>query len=105
MRSKLFKSLILFMAIGLYSTAFADVLLIEQVRESEARDLPRNGMTLDEVLQRYGEPERRVAPVGDPPITRWVYPDFTVYFEYDLVINSVLAPGAVLGHNSGTQDD
>ncbi len=27
--------------------------------------------------------------MGDPPITRWVYPDFTVYFEYQYVINAV----------------
>lgn len=28
--------------------------------------------------------------VGQPPITRWDYRSFSVYFEYDHVINSVL---------------
>jgi hypothetical protein len=28
--------------------------------------------------------------VGDPPITRWVYDRFTVYFENDRVIHSVV---------------
>jgi hypothetical protein len=28
-------------------------------------------------------------PVGQPPITRWDYREFSVYFEYDHVINSV----------------
>jgi hypothetical protein len=28
--------------------------------------------------------------VGDPPISRWVYDHFTVYFEYDKVLHSVV---------------
>lgn len=27
--------------------------------------------------------------MGQPPISRWSYPDFTVYFENDLVLHSV----------------
>ena len=79
--------------------ANADVLLIEEVRERLQRDLPGNGMTKNEVRQRYGEPDQRHAPVGDPPITRWVYDDYSVYFEHDLVIESVLNRGAVLARN------
>ena len=51
---------------------------------------PYNGMSMDRVLQRHGEPKERMTPVGDPPITRWVYPDYTVYFEHDRVIHAVL---------------
>lgn len=79
--------------------AGADVLLIEEVRERMQRDLPANGMTKEEVRRRYGDPAQRHAPVGEPPITRWVYDDYSVYFEYDLVIESVLNPGAVLARN------
>ena len=50
---------------------------------------PYNGMSMDRVLQRHGEPKERIAPVGEPPIARWVYPDYTVYFEYALVLTSV----------------
>mgnify|MGYP005843143783 CR=1 FL=1 len=74
----------------------ADVLLIEEVRERMQRDLPDNGLTKTQVEQRYGAPGERRAPVGDPPITRWVYDDYSVYFEHDLVIESVLHRGAVL---------
>ena len=51
---------------------------------------PASGISMDSVLQRYGEPQNRVPAVGQPPITRWVYPDFTVYFEYRHVIHSVV---------------
>lgn len=78
--------------------AWADVLLIEELRERMQRDLPRNGLTQADVERRYGTPSERRSPVGDPPITRWVYDDYSVYFEYDLVIESVLHHGAVLAH-------
>ena len=51
--------------------------------------MPPRGATKDEVRQRLGEPERRVSAVGDPPISRWIYEEFTVYFEYDRVLHSV----------------
>jgi len=41
------------------------------------------------VEERFGTPRTKYDEVGDPPITRWVYPDFTVYFEYQYVINAV----------------
>jgi len=90
------KVLMVLVALGGFTYLHADVLLIEEVRESMQRDLPRNGLTKPQVEQRYGIPNERRAPVGDPPITRWVYDDFSVYFEYDIVIESVLHHGAVL---------
>ncbi|MFU8878093.1 MAG: hypothetical protein ACNA7E_08115 [Wenzhouxiangellaceae bacterium] len=78
----------------------ADVLLIEEVRERMLRDLPTNGMSAVEVERRYGAPNQRHSPVGDPPITRWVYDDYSVYFEYDVVLESVLHHGAVLGRDT-----
>jgi len=81
-------------------SASADVLLIEEVRERMQRDLPSNGLTKAEVERRYGNPNQRNAPVGDPPISRWIYDDYSVYFEYDLVIESVLHHGAVLRHRT-----
>ncbi len=82
--------------LGLIGSAAADVLLIEKVRERMARDLPDNGLTMERVKQRYGEPRERHAAVGDPPITRWVYDDYSVFFEYNLVIESVVHHDAVL---------
>lgn len=78
------------------ASAAADVLLIEEIRERMQRDLPANGLSKAEVERRYGAPGERRTPVGDPPITRWVYNEYSVYFEHDLVIESVLHHGAVL---------
>lgn len=79
--------------------AAADVLLIEEVRERQLRDLPENGLRMSAVEDRYGAPEQHYNAVGNPPITRWRYSDFSVYFEHDRVIESVLHHGAVLSHN------
>jgi hypothetical protein len=66
-----------------------DVLLIERVT-TEGVERPANGMRMDEVERRFGAPQLRHPPVGEPPIARWVYPAFIVYFEHDRVIYSVL---------------
>jgi hypothetical protein len=46
-------------------------------------------MTMNRVESRFGSPERRLAAIGDPPITRWEYSGFIVYFEYDKVLHAV----------------
>ncbi len=51
---------------------------------------PTRGMSMAKVEASYGAPVRRQAPVGEPPITRWEYPGFIVYFEYQYVIHSVI---------------
>ena len=53
-------------------------------------DMPVRGMHMDQVEQMYGKSMGINPPVGDPPITRWDYPGFAVYFEYSYVIQSVV---------------
>ena len=53
---------------------------------------PARGTSKAQVEKHFGAPTDRVAAVGDPPISSWVYPGFTVYFEYDHVIHAVLTP-------------
>ena len=55
----------------------------------DAAGKPTRGMTQAKVESRYGAPATVKAPVGDPPITRWEYANFVVYFEYDKVIHAV----------------
>ncbi len=71
--------------------ATADTLLMENIDSASATatERPGRGLTMDQVQQVWGPPETRHAPVGDPPITRWDYPGFSVYFEYSRVIHSV----------------
>ena len=77
--------------------AAADVLLIEQVRQAEALTVPVNGQTMSEVESIFGAPDNKTGAVGDPPITRWNYPRWSVYFEYDRVLFTVLNEGEVVG--------
>jgi hypothetical protein len=53
--------------------------------------VPTRGVTMAQVEQQYGAPAERIAAVGQPPISRWVYPSFVVYFERNLVIHAVAA--------------
>ena len=52
-------------------------------------DVPSRGLTMAQIEQRYGAPTNRVPAIGQPPITRWLYPTFVVYFEYNVVIHAV----------------
>ena len=51
---------------------------------------PKRGITKAQVKAQLGEPNGWRPAVGQPPISSWVYDSFTVYFEYDRVIHSVL---------------
>jgi len=50
---------------------------------------PARGQSMAQVERQFGAPSERFAPVGQPPITRWVYADKVVYFEYDHVVHAV----------------
>jgi hypothetical protein len=50
---------------------------------------PSRGMTQSGVETKFGSPNAKKAAVGDPPISRWEYGDFVVFFEYDKVIHAV----------------
>ena len=92
--------LALFAGLAPFGLLSADVLLIEEVRQAERMDVPANGMSMDDVRARFGDPSSKNAAVGDPPITRWVYDSWSVYYEYGLVLFTVLHKGAVLDNNS-----
>jgi len=51
---------------------------------------PARGATMAQVEARFGMPVRKYAAVGDPPITRWDYPGFSVFFEHNLTLHSVM---------------
>ena len=52
---------------------------------------PTRGMTMNQVAAKFGAPADKLPAVGRPPISRWNYPGFVVYFERNYVIHSVLA--------------
>lgn len=61
------------------------------VRDSNLQR-PAPGITMKEVEAQFGAPQERHPSVGEPPITRWDYPGFSVFFDHDRVIHSVVAP-------------
>ncbi|MBV6416187.1 MAG: hypothetical protein CMLOHMNK_00718 [Steroidobacteraceae bacterium] len=54
---------------------------------------PSRGATMASVEQRFGAPASKHAAVGQPPITRWDYAQFSVFFENDRVIHAVVTGG------------
>lgn len=71
--------------------AHADTLTIPlgQQAAAQQQSLPQRGSSTSQVQRQHGDPVTRHATVGQPPITRWDYAGFSVYFEYDHVIQAV----------------
>jgi outer membrane protein assembly factor BamE (lipoprotein component of BamABCDE complex) len=75
--------------------ALADELLIDTIHNSpvnSAEGIPRptRGMSMNQVQRVYGDPSVTHPWVGQPPITRWDYPEFSVFFEHRYVLTSVV---------------
>ncbi len=80
------------LCLGILSTTTvqADVLRIPISQQGSASiKMPTHGDKQAQVIQQFGEPSKRHASVGQPPIIRWDYPGFSVYFEQSTVVNSV----------------
>lgn len=105
MRKILLMTVLALSAIGL---AHADELTLPAPADAASPDiatdakplpaqLPQRGERMAEVLKQFGEPTLKHATVGGhepkhPPITRWDYPNFTVVFEKDIVVDAIV-PG------------
>ncbi|NSM55927.1 phosphodiesterase, partial [Serratia marcescens] len=69
---------------------FADTLSIPLGAQGDTRvALPAHGESREAVLQRFGLADEEHPAVGQPPIVRWDYRDFSVYFESGRVLDSV----------------
>lgn len=84
--------LVLPLLVGYTDISVADVLLIDSIQKQSEKGLatPTLGQLKAQVRQQFGEPKQIVAAVGTPPIGRWIYDEFTVYFESNYVIHSVV---------------
>ncbi len=92
---------------GLLALAFAvqadDVVMqpdaaTQQMAAAKPAGIPAKGQTMAEVVKRFGEPQmKHKAAGGDapkhPPITRWDYAGFSVFFEHAHVVDTVV-PGS-----------
>jgi hypothetical protein len=84
----------------LASTVHADTFDVRKnARQSSMGDLPRRGLSMAQVEQRYGAPVDKLPTAGGdaprhPPINRWRYNGYTVYFERNRVLHSVVDSSA-----------
>jgi hypothetical protein len=88
-------ALTLALAMVLPGIGQADVLLLDAIQASPPNSSsglvrPQRGETMNEVYAGFGEPTSVRDAIGDPPISRWVYPQYTVYFEHQTVIDVVV---------------
>jgi hypothetical protein len=74
---------------GAFGASHADTLQMQGVSADDG-NRPTRGMTAASVESKFGTPDAKVSPVGDPPISRWEYKDMVVFFEYDRVIHAVV---------------
>ena len=93
MKSAILSGGLALVCIGVAGHARAETIVVDdqvQVREAGV-DTPARGASMKVVEARFGAPANRHAAVGKPPITRWDYPGFSVYFEYEHVVHAVAA--------------
>lgn len=86
--------ILLLLALSAATPALAETLSTETGNPAARGGNPNRGSTMAAVQGRFGEPTQRHATIGNPPITRWDYPQFSVYFEHDRVLHAVLVRSA-----------
>ena len=86
------KLLALLIGCALAGGAAAETVVVDghvQIEQSSVSH-PGRGTTMHQVEAKFGTPAKRYPAVGKPPITRWDYPSFSVYFEFNRVVHSVV---------------
>ncbi len=85
---------------GLYFLTLASLLVAPSVQADnltipghkqtdQVQVMPRRGIDMNAVIVEFGQPDERYGPIGEPPITEWVYGGFRVYFENETVLHSI----------------
>jgi hypothetical protein len=91
LRSKLPQALAALIVAAASTAALADELTTPAAPSSSQANVPARGTPMEKVEAQFGAPIERIPAVGEPPITRWKYPGFEVYFEHQLVIHTVVS--------------
>ena len=92
MLARTMKMSVIAFALGAAVPALAETLAIDgQVAiKASGVETPQRGSTMGAVEQKFGAPANKSSPVGNPPITKWFYPNFVVVFENDKVLHAVV---------------
>jgi hypothetical protein len=81
------------LAFAFVAPAFSETLAVDgQITiKPSGVETPQRGSTMAAVEAKFGAPANKSGPVGNPPITKWFYPNFVVVFENDKVLHAVVA--------------
>jgi hypothetical protein len=92
MLARTMKMTVVALALGAAVPTFAETLAIDgQVAIKPAGiETPQRGSTMTAVEAKFGAPSNKSSSVGNPPITKWFYPNFVVVFEHDKVLHAVV---------------
>jgi hypothetical protein len=90
-----FKTTLIAVGFVLAAPAFSETLAIDgQVTvKPSGIETPQRGASMSAVEAKFGAPSNKSSPVGNPPITKWFYPNFVVVFENDKVLHAVVVAG------------
>ncbi len=96
MLARTFKMSVVAVAFALAAPAFSETLSVNgQVAvKPTGVETPQRGITMAAVEAKFGAPSSKSSPVGNPPITKWFYPNFVVVFENDKVLHAVVVGDA-----------
>ena len=81
-------------AVGLLTSgvARAELIIVDDGKVAvmpSSTPQPARGALMKTVEKQFGAPAEKHPTVGKPPITRWDYAGFSVFFEGDRVIDTV----------------
>jgi hypothetical protein len=95
MLARTMKMSLIALGLGLALPSFGETLAIDgQVTvKPSGVETPQRGASMAAVESKFGAPSNKSSPVGNPPITKWFYPNFTVVFEHDKVLHAVVSAG------------
>jgi hypothetical protein len=95
MLARTMKMSLVALGLALAAPAFSETLAVDgQVALKPVNvETPVRGSTMTAVEARFGAPANKSSPVGNPPITKWFYPNFVVVFENDKVLHAVVVGG------------
>jgi hypothetical protein len=89
-------SLTLVSMLAVSNVAHAEILSIgEQAKVLTKADMPRRGVSMSVVKSKYGAAKKETLSRGKvtkrrPRITRWNYGKFSVFFEHNHVVHTVV---------------
>ena len=98
---RVIQALAILCGIAVTGAAVAETIVVDDqvmVKQTSVAT-PKRGLTMSQVEAKFGAPVEKHAAVSSPgtahqpPITRWDYTGFSVFFEHDKVIDTVATSG------------